>query len=168
MKVSFLPVALLLALSACSSAAERHQSAVVRLASEGQPCFAVEDNAETRGSAPRVAVVDLYERREGAATLLWETSFVPEQGGVEKRLPVGECIAYPGGKAADAPVLTTGKAYSVTIWAFVDRNGESHRRWYTGYFCLVETSGDLRVQQVLAEEVSDAAGWAECGVRVDR
>jgi len=107
MKSLFL--AALVVVAACSSSAERHQGALITHTPNGQPCFAVEDNAETRRSVPRIAAVELYERREGAAVLLWESDFVPEQGGVEKRLPIDDCIPYPAANVAGLPMLEVGK-----------------------------------------------------------
>lgn len=154
----------LLFVAACGSAAERHQGAVIRSGPEGQPCFAVEDNAETRRSVPRIAAVELYERRDGAAVLLWRSDFVPEQGGVEKRLPIDDCISYPAENVADLPLLEVGKPYGATIWAFIDLDGEIHRRWYSGRFCIFEVDGRRQVYQLSRGEKLDASGREVCGV----
>lgn len=156
-------VMVLAALLSGSAAAERHQDAMVRTAEDGRPCFSVDADAEASKNGVRVAVVELYERREGRANLIWESDFLSDQRAAPKQVDSNECIEYPEGSALDASVLREGEPYSVTIWAFVDSNGESHRRWYSGYFCMVKVDGELRPRQVLWDRNSSVWNWDVCG-----
>lgn len=162
MKTSF-PLLICFVFVGCSSAAERHQDAVVG-SENGRPCFSVENNAETRATAPRVAAIDLYEYKEGKAILVWEANFMHEQGGAKKRLRPGECIAYPAPEDGGASALVPRRAYSATIWAFVDVSGESQRRWYSGYFCMLAKDGKPQVHQVLWDRQREVWAWDACGL----
>lgn len=141
----------------CVSAAgrdARHQGGVVRASGE-QPCFAVDDNRETRRSEPLITMVDLYKRVDGRAEKIWDESFTPETGGAVKRLSPDDCIDYPGGE--QAPPLSPRQAYSATLWAVLKLDGETHSRWYHMYFCMVDNGGELRPHQVHGDD------WGACG-----
>lgn len=140
----------------CVSAAgrdARYQGGVVR-ASGGQPCFAVDNNRETRRSEPLITMIDLYKRVDGRAEKIWDESFTPETGGGETALT--RRLHWLSRRRASAPALAeAGLQRNALGGSQVD--GETHSRWYHMYFCMVDNGGELRPHQVHGDD------WGACG-----
>lgn len=128
-----------------------------------RPCFGVEDNAETRRSAPVVAFVEVSGRVDGRAERVWHGVLASDGDSEAKRLPPGECVEYPEDGDDSARPLSSGKAYSATLWAYLDNAGRSGRRWYTAYFCMIDERGSLRPYQVMWSEKAGGWDWSACG-----
>lgn len=152
-----------LLVSGCGTAGERYQHADIRIL-EGQLCFFVGDSPEARKLRPVLSSVRLHERVSGTAESIWEADYLSREESPE--LSPEDCIPYSGGSPDPAPPLVTGKAYSVTILADVKPRDRFTARWYSGYFCMVETSQGLVPHQVDAGGRADTPGWSACGAGV--
>lgn len=130
---------------------------------DGVPCFGVRDDAETRQEAPVVIEVRVYQREGGGSTRVWGSSYVPEPGEEEVRLPPGDCIAYAG-DIEGTYGLHSGKAYVALISAVLLAGGRSHIRSYESFFCVVPEGDALRVQQIPSRAHRDLKAWEECGL----
>lgn len=110
---------------------ERFQFGGVRSV-DGLPCFTTGDSAEAqRASSVRVAMIDVHERSGSGGKSIWRSNFIPDEGGsVEAWLPLGECIAYPTEGGPKVGALAVGKAYSASISAVLEVDGDSVSRTY--------------------------------------
>lgn len=151
-----------LLVSACGTAGERYQHAVVS-AIDGKTCFALDPLSAGRKSRPLLSSIRVDERVEGVARTIWEIEFLDQQ---DVELVPGDCVPYVGGEPDPPPALRPGSAYSVTILADVDAGGRFTARWYSAHFCMLETAQGLVPLQVEAGGRSDAPGWAACGTGV--
>lgn len=143
--------------SGCGTAGDRYNDAKIRFA-DGQLCFSIADATGAGNALPLLSGIRLYERVSGEATNIWEADYLGRREGVN--LSPQDCLPYAGGDPDPAPPLSPGKAYSVTILADVELEGRFTARWYSGYFCMLETDQGLMPHQVPA---GDQAKWGACG-----
>lgn len=148
-----------LLVSLCGTAGGRYQQANLGTI-DGKLCFTLPPSPASGEAPPLLSSVRVDERVAGVAQTIWEIEFLDQQG-VE--LAPGDCVPYAGGEPDPAPALVPGTAYSVTILADVDAGGRFTARWYSAYFCMLETAGGLVPHQIEAGGRRDAPGWAACG-----
>lgn len=147
-------------IAGCGTAGERYQDATIRYL-DGELCFSIGDSREARKLRPALSGVRLYERVSGMAVNIWESNYQGRDEDV--RLSPNDCLPYSGGSPDPAPPLSQGKAYSVTIRADVRLDTRFTARWYSGYFCMVETENGLLPYQVEAGGQVGTPAWEACG-----
>jgi len=134
------------------------------------PCFAIENNRETRRSPLAVAGISVYRYdsdrapQEGAAQEVWAHNYfnVGEYPTVTSYfITPSQCILYNDDDKA--PALEIGKKYSVNIHTYVEQMGSGEPRLYYGYFCLSNNkSGSTVVHKVEWDDHKGGFNWDIC------
>jgi len=150
---------LMMPLSACAFSPPGRYQPVVIEDHGGVPCFGVGDTREARRNAPVIATV-LVSSVASKQAPLWKVSFAQE-GGNQRSLPAGTCIAYGAEGSASAPALERGEHYSVVMLGdILEPDKPTQTRWYSGNFCIVDVQGRRQVKQVPVED--GVVQWQYC------
>lgn len=128
----------------------------------GLPCIGVSDVKESRKYGVEVSVVDLYQRQAGKQVTVWTQQY----SGAGVQSPVvapGDCVAHEVLAENPFPVFDIGERYTAMVVAVIEKGtGKRERRYYRGYFCIVERDGERRVQQVLFDKRREVWAWDTC------
>jgi len=134
------------------------------------PCFAIENNRETRRAPLAVASVEVYRYdsdrapHEGVAQEIWIHRYFNVDGHpvvTPYFITPGQCILY--NDDGNAPALEIGKKYKVNIGTYIEQMGSGEPRLYYGYFCLSnDKSGNTIVHKVEWDDRKEGFNWDIC------
>lgn len=128
----------------------------------GLPCIGVSDVRESRKYGVEVSGVDLYQRQAGKQVAVW-TQYYAGAGAQSPVVAPGDCVAHEVLAENPFPVFEIGERYTTTVVAVIEKGaGKRERRYYHGYFCMVEKEGLRHVHQVLFDKRREVWAWDAC------
>lgn len=135
----------------------------------GVLCLKVNDTKESRRYRSEVSVVDVYEDVAGTQTRIWMQHYVSTVSAIPTVSP-DDCLAHDVLETNPLPEFGVGKRYTASVVGVIEKEaGRRERRYYQGYFCMVEIDGVPRVQQVLFDKRRGEWAWNACApARADR